>query len=259
MAAASEKQGTNLLGEFHLSPGQHKSPEEGLCAMEVVAFLDGGPHTDHPRATCEIIGGFVRHINDHMPDHFRQKLLPYLPRLMGTVSEDHEQERHEYFAWQAIRVFAPAALHAQGYKRFARTLEHAETLGSAHHIADVIQRGVMRKEMAEELTPAQLATHRAWRAAGAAMWFADHQDDPFKGASSITPYTTCAEAAAGAAFQAHRAGASGVWDKALEALEGALLIGLPRLERSTLAPMMDWTDQVKSALVVHGLRRAETL
>lgn len=242
MAGAIEKRLVGLATEFHLSAGKHASTEEGICAMEVVAFLDGGPRNDHPRAACEIISGFVRHINDNMPDDIRQKLLPYLPRLIGTVSEEHEQERHEYFAWQTIRVFAPAALRAQGYKRFARVLENAETLGNAWQIADVIQRGVMRKEMAVELTPAQLAAHRAWRAAGGAMWFAGHQNDFLKGANSITPYAACAEAAASAAFQAHRAGATGVWDMALETLEGALSIGSPRLERGTLAPVMNWTD-----------------
>lgn len=217
-----------LASEFHLSAGNHATPDEGMCAMELVAFLDGGPHTDHPRCTCEIISGFVRHINDNMPDDLRQKLLPYLTRLIGTVSEDLEQERHEYFAWQAVRVFAPAALRAQGYKRFADVLENAKTLGSARLIADVVQRGIMKKEMGPELTPAQLAAHSAWRAAGAAMWFADHQDDPLKGASSITPYTECAEAAAGAAFQAHRAGAADVWEQVFKTLEGVLVIGMPQ-------------------------------
>lgn len=225
MAAPIRKRLVRLATEFHLSAGKHASTEEGLCAMEVVALLEGGPHTDHPLAACEIISGFVRHINDNMPDGVRQKLLPYLPRLIGTVSERNQQARHEYFAWQAIRVFAPAALRSQGYKRFARMLENAETLGSARHIADVIQRGVMRKA-ADMVTPAQLAVHRAGRAAGAAMWFADHQNDFFKGASSITPYTECAEAAAGAAFQAYRAGTAEIWDSAFETLEGVLMIAL---------------------------------
>lgn len=237
MITRSHNKLTALAGEFRLSPGKHASPEEGMCAMELVAFLNGGPHTDHPRCTCEIISAFVRHINDHMPDDMRQKLLPYQPRLIGTVSEEHEQERHEYFAWQAIGVFAPAALRAQGYMRFARVLENAETFGRARHVADVLQRGLMRKELGDEPTPALLAVHRAWRAAGAAMWFASHQDDFFKGASSITPYTQCADAAAGAAFQAHRAGAAGVWDKVFEALDGVLSIGPPGREQAEVVSL----------------------
>jgi hypothetical protein len=239
-----------LASEFRLSPGNHAKPDEGLCAMEVVAFLDGGPHTDEPRCTSEIISGFVRHLNDNMPDDVRQKLLPYLPRLIGLNSKDHEQERHEYFAWQTIRVFAPAALRAQGYRRFARVLENADTLVSAWCIAEVVQRGLMRKETANELTPAYLAAHRASRAASAAMWFADKQDDPFKGASSITPYTECAEAAAGAAFQAHRAGATDIWDKVLQALEGVMSLA-PEQEQAEVArsceAFRDVADQRRSA------------
>lgn len=117
--------------------------------MELVASLDGGPHTDLPRCTCEIIAGFVRHVNDNMPDEERQKRLPYLPRLIGTVSEELEQARHEHFAWQTIRVFAPAALRDQGYNRFARVLANAETLVSAWQIVKVIQRGVEKKEVGD--------------------------------------------------------------------------------------------------------------
>lgn len=105
---------TTFDGKFHLSTGSHASIEDGMCAMELVAFFDGASHSDRPLCTSEAIGDFVRYINDHMPDDVRQRLLPYLPRLIGTASADYEQERIEYFAWQTIRVFTPAALRAQG-------------------------------------------------------------------------------------------------------------------------------------------------
>lgn len=225
MTTISKKAPADLENEFYLLPGKHASSEEGMCAMEVVALLNGGPHTDHPRCACPIISGYVRHINDNIPDDQRQRLLPYLPRLVGSVSEDHEQARHEYFAWQAVRVFAPAALRAQGYRRFERQLENAKSLPRALDIAEAIQRGIIAQEGGDEPSPAQLAAHRAGSAAGAAMWFASQRGDFFKGASPITPYTECADAAAGAAFQAYRAGVVDIWDKALDALDGALAIG----------------------------------
>jgi hypothetical protein len=68
------------------------------------------------------------------------------------------------------------------------------------------------------------------------MWFADQQDDFFKGANSITPSSACAEAAAGAAFLAYQAGLVDIWDKALEALDGVLAIGAPQhAQHPTLA------------------------
>jgi len=225
MTIRSDKTLVDPLDEFLLTPGTHASPEDGMCAMEVVAFLAGGPHTDHPRCACPIVSGYVRHINDNMPDDHRQRLLPYLPRLVDSVSEDHEQARHEYFAWQAVRVFAPAALRAQGYRRYARSLENAADLYRAHDIAEAIQRDFMAKDVGAELSPSQLAAHRAGRAAGAATWFASQRNDFFKGVSAITPYTKCADAAAGAAFQAYRAGVTDIWDKAMGTLDGALAIG----------------------------------
>ncbi|MGB3500186.1 MAG: hypothetical protein WBA44_01065 [Mesorhizobium sp.] len=225
MTIRSDKTLAGFPRTFDLTPGKHTSPEDGMCAMEVVAFLAGGPHSDHPRCACPIVSGYVRHVNDNMPDDHRQRLLPYLPRLVDSVSEDHEQARHEYFAWQAVRVFAPAALRAQGYRRYARSLENAADLYRARDIAEDIQRSIMAKDVGAELSPGQLAAHRAGSAAGAATWFASQRDDFFKGASAITPYTECADAAAGAAFQAYRAGVTDIWDKALEALGGALAIG----------------------------------
>jgi hypothetical protein len=225
---------TALASEFRLSTGNHASPEEGLCAMELVALLDGQPHSDHPRCTCEIISGFVRGINDNMPDDIRQGLLPYLPRLVDTVSGEHEQERHEFFALQAVRVFAPAALRARGYRRFATVLEKADCLVSACLTAETISKALGKKEVAYPPTPVQLAVNHARRAAGGALWFSKMREDFFKGATSMTPFTACADAAASAAFQAFDAGCTDVWPLAFEALEGALEIGASGLEEVRL-------------------------
>lgn len=235
MGSHSNEKLARFATEFHLSPGRHASPAEGMCAIEVVAFLDGGPHTDSPRCACEIIAAFVRHLNDHMPDDIRPKLLPYLPRLIDSVSREREQARHEYLAWQAVRVFAPAALRVQGYGRFARLLDNVETLYRAHLATKVILEAIARREGSEELSPVWLSVHRSLRAASAAMWFEAHQNDFAKGANAMTDYTACAEAAAGAAFQAHRAGVADSWDKALEALEGVLSVGTPEREKAEVA------------------------
>jgi hypothetical protein len=215
---------------FFLSAGNHASPEQGLCAMELVAFLEGLPHSDHPRCTCQIISAFVRGINDNMPDDIRQGLLKYLPRLVGTVSEQHEQERNEYFAWQTIKVFAPAALRARKYTRMARELEASETLQEAVMIAnDISEKLVARKGRfysgANTPTPVELTVFAAARAARCADYFSKMRNDFFKGATPMTPFTSCAEAAVTAAFQVSRLGCTDAWSKAFETLEGALSIG----------------------------------
>jgi len=110
------------LTAFELQAGAHDTAAEGLCAMEAVAWLEGVEHSDRPSCTCPVIAAFVRSINDRMPDSDRQKLVAYLPRLVGTVSPRHEQERAEYLAWHAITVVAPVVLERAGLKHHAATL-----------------------------------------------------------------------------------------------------------------------------------------
>ncbi len=107
-----------------LKKGSHRSTEEGVCAMEMVAFIERLPHSDSPQCTCPVIAAFVRSINDHFDDEYRQKLLPYLPRLVGTVSKPHESERATFLAWQAIHIFAPIALRSVGLNDHANKLEN---------------------------------------------------------------------------------------------------------------------------------------
>ena len=45
-----------FAAEFTLSVGNHASPEDGLCAMELVAFLDGAPHSVTRSSTLRITG-----------------------------------------------------------------------------------------------------------------------------------------------------------------------------------------------------------
>jgi hypothetical protein len=213
-------------GEFRLSPGNHASIEDGMCAMELVAFLDGAPHTDRPRCTSEAIADFVRHINDHMPDDIRQRLLPYLPRLIGTASAEFEQERIEYFAWQTIRVFAPAALRAQGYRGFATRLERAEHFYQAMRVSRAIRERISKKRA---MTPVDLAVHRAFRAAGSAASSKNSHEDLF---CYFDRYCACGYLAASAAFQAYQAGCTNIWDRVFETLEGVLEIG-PRMQPGT--------------------------
>jgi hypothetical protein len=98
-----------------LRKGKHDSSDDGLCFMEMVAFMERLPHSDKPECTCPIIANFMIGLNDYFPsDNKRNLLLPYLPQVVGTVSPEHEQERTEYLAWAAITIFAPIALRAAG-------------------------------------------------------------------------------------------------------------------------------------------------
>ena len=184
----------NKLTAFELQAGAHDTTAEGLCAMEAVAWFEGEDHSDHPSCTCPVIAAFVRSINDRMPDSDRQKLVAYLPRLVGTVSPEHEQERAEYLAWHAITVVAPGVLERAGLKHHAATL-----------------RGLGRHD---------------WEAAANAADAAARAADAAAAASYAAAFAANAARAAAAARAANAANAASAdWEGALTMLDGVLAIG----------------------------------
>jgi len=206
-----------------LSPGDHKTPEAGLCAMEAAAWLAGLPHSDRPSCTTEVIAAYIRYLNDNMPDDVRPRLVAYLPRIIGIPGDDFDHLRNEVFARHAVQRFAPAALRHAGHEDHALRLESESRFIHAKQVAGEIVYEL--GDTGPDMAPIQWAVHHAGEAAGLADWFTSKRDAFFKGASSITPYGKCAEAAAKTAFQAWRVGCNNIWDMALLALDEVLLVG----------------------------------
>lgn len=103
--------------DYTLSKGQHASPEEGWCAMELVAYLAGEAHSDSPECADPALGRLVIGLNDHLPDDLRQQLLPYLDRMIGTAEDGRAQERLYMMLDWGFRVVAPEALEGRGDRR----------------------------------------------------------------------------------------------------------------------------------------------
>jgi hypothetical protein len=77
-----------------LGRGKHRSPEEGVCAMEMAAMLAHEPFGDHPKSVCPVIGAFLRTYNDSIDDRRRQDLYAYASRVVGTRrSKEVRQQR----------------------------------------------------------------------------------------------------------------------------------------------------------------------
>ncbi len=215
------------LTVFSLKKGNHHSAEQGVCAMEAVAWLEGLPHSDKPECTCPVIAAYVRSINDSMPHDKRQRLVPYLPKLVGTVSKQHKQERAEFLAWQAIRVFAPIALRARGFEGKAKQLENFS--GDLVNAAAVAVADADAAADAAAAAYAADAAAAAVVAAAAAAAAADAVADAAV-ASAAAYAADAADAAAAyaadaASAAAYAAAAYAVWDKAFQALDGVLAIG----------------------------------
>lgn len=107
----------NWLDEYNtltlppLAFGAHDTPESGLCAMEMVAFLERLPHSDKPPCTCDVLGAYVRGLNDAMDERQRNELLlPLLPSLIGTTSERHVRQRAAFIVTATTQRILPLRL-----------------------------------------------------------------------------------------------------------------------------------------------------
>ena len=90
--------------------GSH-SPDGHMCLMEAVAYVAGEDWTDSPECTSPVLAAYGRVLNDEMNDDERQRLIPYITRLIGTrASLEVDLRRAFVLADAAVRVLVPMAL-----------------------------------------------------------------------------------------------------------------------------------------------------
>ncbi|MGE3173482.1 MAG: hypothetical protein AB7O97_12730 [Planctomycetota bacterium] len=75
-----------LNEQYPLRRGAHERRDDGMCAMEMVAWLAGEEHSDEPQCACPVIAAYVRTLNDFLPnDAARDRLLrPLVPKFVNT-------------------------------------------------------------------------------------------------------------------------------------------------------------------------------
>lgn len=128
-----------------LKVGWHHSPEDGLCAMEMVSYIEREAHSDHPECTCPYLAVFVRRVNDMATDEYRQKLMPYLPQLVGTATPGHEVQRAEALTWLSIHEFVVKLYSEEplsqlkGVKDLVFELKNTSNLGRASLICSLLK------------------------------------------------------------------------------------------------------------------------
>ena len=77
------------LRKLKLDKGAH-SPDGKFCIMEATAYIAGEDWTDKPKCVSPVIGAFLRSWNDTLDDETRQKLKPYIRRVIDTrTTEGH--------------------------------------------------------------------------------------------------------------------------------------------------------------------------
>jgi hypothetical protein len=115
LAAAAEK-------SFYLGAGRHHSAARGRCALEWIAHLTGESHSDSPRSVSRVLAAFARSWNDALDDKTRQRLRPFLARMIGTADDGLDDARAWTCADWLTRVSAPAFLEHAGFAEEADRL-----------------------------------------------------------------------------------------------------------------------------------------
>jgi hypothetical protein len=182
-----------------LFQGSHE-PDGEMCVMEAVAYTAGEAWTAYPACACPVLTRYCQVINDRMDDEFRQQLLTYVPRLIGTRSTPEVELRRAFRAadW-AVRRFAVSALLSAGLEA------EAKTLGELSPIVDERSAGAAARVAGAAARVAGAAA----RVAGAAAWDA-WEAARVAGDAAAWAAWAAGDARAGAAWEAARvAGAAG--------------------------------------------------
>ncbi len=162
------------LATVRLARSAHAAHDAGIGVMEAVASLANEPRTNHPESASPVIAMFCRLINDRVGDQERQRLVAYVPRLVGTnASRDVELRRTTIVADWAVRTVAVAALSAAGLRA------EAERLSRLPHVTDVgSARGAARAAATvhESVLRAAEAAAKVSRAAVRATWLSRTPD-----------------------------------------------------------------------------------
>jgi len=122
-----------LIDTIPLQHGSHRSRDDGMCAMEMVAWLAGEAHSDEPQCACPVLAALVRACNDGMSDGRRDALLrPLVPLLVNSRRSDAVEAVR---GWRAVdrlvRRLAPSWLEARGARRDAQVLSSLAPITNA--------------------------------------------------------------------------------------------------------------------------------
>jgi len=98
---------------YVLRKGYSHDPRNGACAMAAISWLVYGTNDYLPECACPIITTFVYLGNDAMDDQTRQRLIPFLHRIAGSLDPQREDVRQAIMVTAAKRFgFQPWPSHS---------------------------------------------------------------------------------------------------------------------------------------------------
>lgn len=165
-----------VLDTIKLDEGSHNSFEEGHCAMEVVSWLAGQGFTDAPGCASRVLTKYTINLNDTWKEADRQRLVPLLPRMVGTAGDGKDEARAYLALDWIIRTYTPAFLDLANLTAEAqslRDLRRIVDLASAEAAGPVVRKGMKKAAAARDAAGAAAwaaARDAAWAAAWDAAW-----------------------------------------------------------------------------------------
>jgi hypothetical protein len=125
-----------LIEQYPLQRGSHPSREDGMCAMEMVAWLSGEAHSDEPDCACPVISALVRACNDAMTDHNRNCYLrPLVPQLVHTRANATVERLRGFLAIDfLVRWLLPRWLDRHARRDEAKLLRDLQPIEQLRHV-----------------------------------------------------------------------------------------------------------------------------
>ncbi|HXI98797.1 MAG TPA: hypothetical protein VNG73_07620 [Gemmatimonadaceae bacterium] len=156
------------IDSIMLRSGAHTSFRKGACAMELVSWLAGEKWSDRPKCASPILTTFLQSWNDALDDAGRQKLQPYLARVIGTAGDGKDELRGWLAADWLVRVCTPAWLELAGIMESAAALRALPPLRSPATLE--ASRASLEEARTRGAAAWAAARAAAWAAARAAAW-----------------------------------------------------------------------------------------
>ena len=148
---------TTRLWPYDLRSGSSSDPREGACTMDAVSWFAYGHLGDHPECACPVLTSYVTVGQDAMPHNVRQRLKPFIFRLIGSRDPTAESSRARILTLAAACRFAPLLLEAGGCRAAAATLR-----GLLDNVSFTrIRSAMVAAEAGSSLLAAQLKAERA--------------------------------------------------------------------------------------------------
>jgi hypothetical protein len=227
-----------------LKRGRHRRPGDGVCAMELVAWMAGEKHSDRPRSASPLIAEFTRSFNDALEGAERQRLGALAARMVGSRGTPEQELVRAQLLWDwMIATAVPAWLAAAGRGDLAAGVLAGRTGALAATIEAIAAHGhVTVRPAGDHRTAADVGRALATSGVTGACLAGGEVADVATGSRARRKWHEARVLARAAAWNAaewrSRAGDDGLWRTATDLRESSFTL-VDGLIRVTEAPAMD--------------------